>query len=397
MIRRRVTAQAAFAALIAASLFVPARAALAVTIDGQLDAEYGSALVTQTTQTGLNSGQITGDSNVGDLNFANGSELDAAHALVTGGALDLFLAGNLALVLNVNQNRTIGHVLDLFVDSGPGGQNTLGGLGAGHPLNGLTFDAGFEADHWFEFRGDGNQFSVEWWVGSAVLSSGGGATITNLGRGSAGGPGTLTGGTNPLGIRATIDNRNSAGVTLGCAASSGAGVTRGIEWNIPLAAIGNPEGCFRIAVIVRDGSPTQAPVSNQVLAPVPPGTCPLGHASTVNFANIPGDQFLAVCPGATDVAPASPTGLNLSLAGPNPGRGDRVPFAFALPDTRPAALHLFDCTGRVVRARAVDAEAGAGVSGTLDLSEGRSLPPGLYWARLSHGGSSVVRRFCVVK
>ncbi len=372
-------------------LIVPSAAA--VSIDGQLGADYGTALVTQTTQTGLNGGQIIGDNNQGDLNFANGSELDLGYAFILDGVLYLFLAGNVAMELNANQNGTVGHMLDIFVDSAEGGLNNLTGLGAGNPLNGLTFDAGFAADYWLEFYGDagGSHSPPFWTAGYAALSMSGG-TLVNLGSGPAGGPGTLSGGSNPHGILVTIDNRNVAGVTFGCAAASGAGVTTGIEWAVPLAAIGNPAGCFRLTVIIR--ALFSSPVSNQVLAPVPPGTCPLGSASSVNFASIAGDQFFTVCPATTGVPGA--TGAKFALLGtvPNPSRGDRVLVAYELPDSRPATLQLIDCTGRVVRQAIVGAPGG---SGSIELSQGRPVAPGVYWLRLSQGRSSVARRLCVVR
>src|SRR5205823_1156640 len=108
-----------------------ARSAEAVTIDGRLDPEYGPAIVIQSTQTDLSGGQITGDNTDNDLNFANGSELDDAHALISNQVLYLFLAGNLAAELNTNGNMTVGHILDVFVDVWPGGQNSIQGFGSG--------------------------------------------------------------------------------------------------------------------------------------------------------------------------------------------------------------------------------------------------------------------------
>ena len=89
--------------------------------------------IVQSLQTELNAGQVQGDNNLGQLNYANGSEIDAAWAFVTGDTLHLFVAGNLALVLNVQGNRTIGHILDVFVDSAPGGFSNIS-AGPGHPI-----------------------------------------------------------------------------------------------------------------------------------------------------------------------------------------------------------------------------------------------------------------------
>lgn len=379
------------------ALFLCSAPAGAVVVDGQLDPEYGAAIVTQAIQTGLGAGQITGDNSLGDLDYANGSELDAAHGYIANGVLHLFLAGNVAMRLNQNQNQTVGHLLDVFLDTAPGGQNVLNGLGAGDPLNGFAFDPGFEADHLLELVGDGggNQIPPSWSVWYQALSAGSGGVRQFVGVGQAGGPGTLAGGTNPQGILATIDNRNTAGVTFGCNASSGAGVTTGTEWAIPLAAIGNPGGCVRVTAILRVRESSTSPVSNQFLGSAPAGTCPPGQASNVNLATIGGDQFFSVCPSAAGVGPDAARGVALALGGPNPGRGDRVRVTFTLPDARPATLRLVDCAGRVVREQAVS--AGTNGHGTAELAQGRALSPGLYWVRLSTEAAGVARSVCVIR
>ncbi len=114
-----------------------------------------------------------------------------------------------------------------------------------------------------------------------------------------GAPGTLSGGTNPFGIQATIDNSNTGGVPAGCLAGTGGGVGTGVELAIPLAAIGNPGDCLTVSAIAFN--PATSTTNNQVLGPVPPGTCSLGAPSAVNLASIPGDQFFSFCPGATPV------------------------------------------------------------------------------------------------
>jgi len=40
-------------------------------------------------------------------------------------------------------------------------------------------------------------------------------------------------------------------------------------------------------------------VANQVLGPVPPGTCNLGAPSGVNFADIAGNQYFTACSAVT--------------------------------------------------------------------------------------------------
>ena len=107
---------------------------------------------------------------------------------------------------------------------------------------------------------------------------------------------------------------------------------------------------------------------------------------------VAGDQTFKVCPSPVDVPPGLPDALRLALAGANPGRGDRLVFAVGLPDDRVATLELFDVAGRVVRRRAVDSGAG-----TVDLSAGARLVPGIYWARLTHESGELVRRICIAQ
>jgi hypothetical protein len=272
----------------ALGLFAFALPASAVVIDGTADGDYGSALSVQITETGF------GDSDLGLPDFANGSELDQGFGTIRDGSLFLLLAGN----LESNFNK-----LDPFIDSGPGGQNTLRGdnanvdfdglnrMGDDGSGNGLTFDTGFESDYWFSCTGGNMPYQL--FANFAETLTGGGGSGGYLGETTAQSDGTLSGGTNPNGIKVTIDNSNTGGVDGGCDASSGAGVTTGIEIEIPLAAIGNPTGCVRVSAFV-NGSGHDF-LSNQVLGPVPVGTCNLGEPRLVNFNQYPGDQHFTVC------------------------------------------------------------------------------------------------------
>jgi len=366
-----------------------APSAFAVSVDGTLDPIYGPPEIVQTLQTGLSAGQIVGDSNRGELAFANGSELDAAYGWVDGDTLRLFLGGNLALVLNQNQNGTIRHVLDVFIDHRLGGQNVLSGLGAGVVVNGLTFDAGFAADAWFELEGDDNGFSGprEWTVRMATITAMGG-TVTTLGSAPAGGSGPPVSGMNPHGVKVALDNRNTAGVTFGCGAASGAGVTTGIEWAIPIAAIGEPQSCFWITAFIR----TASNLTNQVLAPLPEGTCPPGPVSSVNFASFAGDQAFSVCEDATD-APAAFTG-GLALASANPARGT-LRVSCTLAGDESARLDLIDVTGRVRASRTIGGDAGRTV--VVDLGATARVAPGVYRLRLVQGRAVVTRAVAIVR
>jgi hypothetical protein len=199
--KTRATAIAALTILFLSAPLLAARPARATTVDGVLDAGYGSALVTQTTQTGLSNGQITGDNTDNDLNFASGSELDAAYGFISNQVLYLFLAGNVALELTPSGASSVGHILDVFVDSVPGGQNSLNGLGTGNLLNGLTFDGPFTADYLFELEGSaGSHIPATWTASYAAFGTPFGATFSTLGSGTAGGPGAPAPGLALVGV-----------------------------------------------------------------------------------------------------------------------------------------------------------------------------------------------------
>jgi hypothetical protein len=133
-------------------------------IDGSLDAAYGAALSVQNTNTQF------GNAMNGDfINEGGGSELNAVYARVAGGRLYVFVAGNLETGgEGKNFNK-----LEFFFDTKSGGVNTIVGaeqpggvdgfccggfpppnggnttnFGALQRMNGLTFDADFNADYY---------------------------------------------------------------------------------------------------------------------------------------------------------------------------------------------------------------------------------------------------------
>lgn len=241
------------------------------------------------------------------VDWSGGSELNALYAMLDGSTLHLFLAGNQLSTTNVSDPGFFADFLYLFFDTRPGGQNVLRsdnfvidyhpGSNVLNGCAGLTFDPGFAPDWCFAGFPTGDDtwgfgpFTMNAWV--AELPASGGGPGAYLGSTPAGPSAGLTGGTNPLGIRVAIDNRNVAGVPAGCAPASGAGVTTGIEWAIPLAALGNPGGCIRLsAFFVYKG---MFWVGNQCLPPMPAGTCSSSMAPTVNFGALAGDQSLPLC------------------------------------------------------------------------------------------------------
>lgn len=275
------------------ALAAPSRAA--ITVDGLLDLDYGPPLATQTTQTSFVDATPAFSPN--PALYADGSELDAVHGFIADGVLHMWIAGNVGFCCPTMYSHQ--EELDLFFDSRPGGQpvlrsdNAAVGWFSGTTLNGLAglrFDVGFEPDYWV---GCTVNMSSAW----AELLTAGGGVGRFLGSNTVGAPGTLSGGSNPDGVLAAIDNSNGAGVTAGCAAGSGSDVSTGVEWAIPLAAIGNPGGCVRVCVMVANAE--SHALGNQFLAPLPPGTCALGAPAAVDLGSVAGEQFVTICPAAT--------------------------------------------------------------------------------------------------
>jgi len=274
--------------------------ASASAVTGTLTSNYGAPLVVQTTSTTLD---VTSDAST---DLALGYELDAGYGYIADDALHLFLTGNLAKWIQLEGWIPQSYPIDLFLDTRYGGQNQLL---ASNPtvesviadlkkMTGLTFDAGFSADWWFTLQGSYSDSHLLKAYQAELPDAGGGAGAY-LGTTPCGGPGTLSGGTNPFGVLVTLDDHNMAGVNNGCGAASGEGVATGMEWVIPLAAIGNPPGCIRVCAFA--SSTDHSMLFNQVLGPLPSGTCNLGAASVVSFASIPGPQYFTICPIAVTV------------------------------------------------------------------------------------------------
>ncbi|MCC6676891.1 MAG: PEP-CTERM sorting domain-containing protein [Phycisphaerales bacterium] len=255
-------------------------------LDGTLDASYGAPLSIQNTSTSF------GNSTLGVVDFANGSELDGFYCQSSPGFLHLFFTGN----LESNFNK-----FELFVDSKAGGQGTLRGDNPDVDFNGLnrmaglTFDAGFEPDYWVSCTGGGSPYSL--FANYAELLTTGGGMGGYLGSTTAASSGVLSGGSIAPGISMTINNSNVGGVGGGTGLDSGAGVTTGIEISIDLAALGGGDpGSIKLAAFINGGGHDF--LSNQVLAGIGGGDH-LGEPSLVNFNRIAGDQFVSIpAPGA---------------------------------------------------------------------------------------------------
>lgn len=330
-----------------------------------------------------------GNSTLGAVDFANGSELDGACSSYQENTLHLFFAGN----LESNFNK-----LEVFIDCVGGGQNRLrndnpnvdfdglnrmGDDGSG---NGLRFDEGFEADYWLSVTGgDVGGGTYRMFANYAELLTGGGGTGGYLGETIAGGDGTLSGGSNPHGIKVAIVNSNVGGVGVGCSGSTAGDVQTGIEFAIPLSALGGPFHCARVTAFVNGGAHDF--VSNQVLASLPPGTCNLGEPRAVDLATVAGDQYFTACTPLVAVAADPGRAITATFeAFPNPSRGD-VRFALQLRRGEAATVGIYDVAGRLVRRLDVPPVEGpvAPVWDGRDFS-GRRVPPGLYLARVRADG-----------
>ena len=195
------------------SVAVSATAGDSPTVDGTLDAAYGSALALQSSRTSI------GDDTDASASTSSGSELDGLYAVVRGDSLYIMLTGNV--------KSDFGSKLCLFIDSVAGGHNTLT-QGTGYPNvdfdslqnmqgdgvdNGLTFDGGFTADYFITFGAGGDP--VTFYPNFADLNGAG----TYLGcQQAASGVGTLGGcdGNNALGLEIALSNANAVGVEATC-------------------------------------------------------------------------------------------------------------------------------------------------------------------------------------
>jgi hypothetical protein len=265
--------------------------AQSIILDGAADAAYGKPIIVQNTQTGF------GNASQGTIDYAQGSEIDAAYAKVDSGFLFLLIAGN----LESNFNK-----LEIFIDAVPGGQNKLRGnnldvdfnglnrMGDDGTGNGLTFDKTFRADLWVGVTCGGSPFAV--YMNRATLPTKGAGTGGYLGNGGAGLAGAVNDfvSQNPsgAGFGFGLDNSNVAGVAGGTNIGTGAGVTTGVEVKIPLSAIpGYTSGDLRVCTFINGSGHDY--LSNQVLGPLGGGGN-LAEPRAVNFGNIPGDQFFTV-------------------------------------------------------------------------------------------------------
>jgi hypothetical protein len=272
-----------------------------ITIDGTLDAAYGSAVAVQTIETGF-----------GD----NFSEWNAVYANVSNNRLNILVTGN----LESNFNK-----LNIFFDTNAGGEGTFsnlpqydfnsGSTWISQNQGGMTFDSGFTPNLHLFARTGGSNFDVD-----IVDRLGGASAAINGNTGSAAYAGGLASGAINSGTLASgssvgnflsnslfyaMNNSNVAGIggVPGAAANQAAAlaVTTGFEFSIDLSDLQLDSNILRFAIIQGNGDHNY--MSNQTLAGLPVGTGNLGGdgaggftgtLSGINFNNFAGNQFITI-------------------------------------------------------------------------------------------------------
>ena len=284
-----------YLSIVVAGLFISSAAQAQITIDGTLDAGYGSAVAVQTVQTEF--GNADG--------VAGGSELDAAYVTIEGGNLNLLLTGN----LESNFNK-----LNIFIDSVAGGQNVIGpdtANGGVNPTNdnwaqahsGLMFDTGFEPDFLVIARNgfaDVERFDLDF---NSVGNDGTVESSLDVFGGAFEGIAT---GVGASGLSIAFDNSNIDGIaggTLAADATAAEAVTTGLELSIPLSAIGDPAEGSTILIAAHINGSNHDFLSNQILGGLaaPQGNLGgdgaagfTGDLAGVDFNQFAGDQFFSI-------------------------------------------------------------------------------------------------------
>jgi len=331
------------------------------------DFAAGTRRATQTTATAL-----------GD----NVSELNELFVRPDSAGLSIGITGNLA---------TDGSAIAVFLDTAPGGQDSLATSTLPQPPNGLPqasglgFDTGFAPDLclWV------NAFSGALYGDLFTLATGGGGSKRYLGAGTVGnGFANLTGGSNGNGTVIALSNANTLGVTA-TSASAAATATSGLEARLAWADLGL-SGAATVklcaAIIRPDGF-----VGNQFLPPLGPGAASIG-LPPASLKRIAGDQYVTIAATTAVNPPTTTPGVTL-LARPNPFRGE-AQVELVLPQPASVAVTVLDVTGRRVRTLAEGPRAAGTHAFRWDGRDeaGRASAPGLYLVRASDGRPTRVTR-----
>jgi PEP-CTERM motif len=259
-----------------------------IVIDGLVDSGYGSAITSQTVNTGF--GDSTGNTDAfnddggtpGQLTTQGGSELDAAYGIVSGGNLNLMFTGDM---------EDNGNHLNIFIADGRPGQSTLNAsVGPINTMNGSQFSSDFGNGATYVIDANDYQGTVYTDVDDltgATYSGYLGSFPTNNGS-----PNTVS--SNGTTLLESLNNSNVSTMgASGTAANQAAmlAATTGFEVAIPLSLLGNPSPGSTIDVLADINGGGDGYLSNQFLPGLPVGTGNLGNGGVFNFSSTPGEWF----------------------------------------------------------------------------------------------------------
>ena len=293
-----------------------------ITVDGNLDASYGSAIVTQTVATNVGS---NGSSAV----FGTGTktaytQLSAAYGVIneSTGYFYLFLAGSLSL-----NNQHLNILIDSVPGAGPANLNALSGVSPynnGSGFSNLILDSGFRPDEIF----------------TSAFGAGTSINYYNFDSGATGSAGVSDPSTTEINTGGTsvplfYEKVNNAAVSSSVSPANAGSLTSGAEFAFSLAGLGYTAADYSagdkigVMALVTYGSFTQ--FSNQSLAPLNEtaagnsangGGYFQGSGSPTDFSNaadFPGNQFFSTSPATA--GPQAPTVTTAASANPNPVTG----------------------------------------------------------------------------
>ena len=137
-------------------------------------------------------------------------------------------------------------------------------------------------------------------------------------------------------------------------------------------------------------------IGNQVLAPLPPGSCELGDPSGVDFGAVAGDQYFTICPSTTSAGyEDQPIALRVA---PNPTRR-RIALQFELSRADDVSLSIYDAHGRQTRLVVVGrlSEGRQVIEWDGLDARGHTVAAGTYFARIKTSGKQATIKFVEVR
>ncbi len=225
-----------------------------------------------------------------ETSFGGNNSLANAKAEIAGGNLNMLFGGKL--------NGGFEKLLIMF-DTKAGGANTVSGV-AGANVGGMVLDAAFAADYAFVLNGDGTTMYID----RTVFDFAGNPTGSYVGQvGWSNGGSDVPAGGSEAGERASVNNQGG-GLPFGfnfldlAGQGTAAGYNTGIGFSVPLANLDlGPTSFFDVFVVILGGDGST--LSTQALGGVGNSIGGYGPVGSVNFNQIPGDQFFSVpTPGA---------------------------------------------------------------------------------------------------